>query len=140
MVSRSLSQLDSDGRVRNRELTLMIDADDTLWENNIYFLEVTEHFVEALSAMGVDPVAARAVLTETERRNIPIHGYGSRAFAVSVVEAFHALAPQESPETVERLRSLAYRIFERDTLELRPGVPDALDRLCRYHELILLTK
>jgi len=121
-------------------LTLLVDADDTLWENNIYFLEVAERFVEALGAMGVDPGLARERLSETERKNIPVHGYGSRAFSRSVVEAFEALAPEQAAETVEYLRLLAYKIYERDSVELRPGVREALNSLCRHHDLILLTK
>src|SRR4051812_37882134 len=31
-----------------RGQTLLIDADDTLWENNIYFEEATEEFIDYL--------------------------------------------------------------------------------------------
>jgi putative hydrolase of the HAD superfamily len=121
-------------------LTLLIDADDTLWENNIYFLEVTEHFLRSLERYGIDRAAARSALIETERRNIPVHGYGSRAFAMAVAEAFAALAPQDDPDAVEHLVTLANGIFERDQLELLEGVDQALEDLSRHHQLVLVTK
>ncbi len=32
--------------------TLLIDADDTLWENNIYFEQVSAEFVAALGKLN----------------------------------------------------------------------------------------
>jgi putative hydrolase of the HAD superfamily len=125
--------------VRGRP-TLLIDADDTLWENNVHFLEVTEHLLTALERFNVDRDEARARLIETEAINIGLHGYGSRSFALSVVETFQSLCPQEDGGTAERLRSAAYAIFERDTLELREGAEEALKQLSRSHRLILVTK
>lgn len=121
-------------------LTLLIDADDTLWENNIYFLEVTERFLEALDQFGIDREQARVHLVETERSNIPLHGYGSRAFAISVEQAFRALSPVDDPSTLELLRSLAHSIFERDFMEIRAGVCETLSLLARHHRLVLVTK
>jgi putative hydrolase of the HAD superfamily len=118
----------------------MLDADDTLWENNIYFLQVTEEFVRALLPFGVDPESARTSLFETERKNIPTFGYGSRAFAVSVIEAFRALAPSADPVIEGRLEGLALSIYRRDQLELRPGVCETLSVLADHHRLVLVTK
>lgn len=126
--------------LRDGPLTLLIDADDTLWENNIFFLEVTEEFLNALDLHGVDREVARVGLTETESRNIVTYGYGSRSFALSVAEAFRALAPTADAETIDRLSALARGIFERDSMILLPGVADALSTLSRRHRLILVTK
>lgn len=121
-------------------LTLLIDADDTLWENNIYFIAVTERFLEVVEGRGVTPDVARATLSDTEWKNIPVHGYGSRAFAISVVEALRVLAPEIDIETVDELRRLAHAIFDREQLEIRPGVREALSLLGRHHRLVLVTK
>jgi len=55
---------------------ILIDADDTLWENNIYFERATEEFIDFLdhSTLGRDEV--RTVLDEFERVNARAHGYG----------------------------------------------------------------
>jgi putative hydrolase of the HAD superfamily len=121
-------------------LTLLFDADDTLWENNIHFMEVTEHLQDALASFGIDRDAASSLLTETEKKNILAHGYGARSFARSIAETFEALCPSEQNGTVERLRSLAEGIFERDTVDLRPGAQEALGLLSLHHRLFLVTK
>jgi putative hydrolase of the HAD superfamily len=126
-----------DGRTRQ---TLLVDADDTLWENNIYFLEVTERFAEELERHGVARDVATSHLRETERRNLSIHGYGSLAFAHSVAEALRSLAPHAPGETVERLVALARGIHDRDEMEILPGVEETLAALSRDFRLILVTK
>lgn len=122
------------------DVTLLVDADDTLWENNIYFIEVTERFLDELERRGVDRVAARTHLEDTERRNIPLHGYGSAAFANSIGEAFRALSPEDDGITAESLVGLARAIHERDEMELLPGVRQALLHLSQQSRLILVTK
>jgi putative hydrolase of the HAD superfamily len=123
-----------------RARALLIDADDTLWENNIYFLEVTERFVAELQRHGVDPGTARVHLNEVEHRNIPIHGYGSGSFAISVAEAFSALAPDLPTERADEIVELARAIARREEPEILPGVREGLERLARSYRLILLTK
>ena len=59
---------------------LMIDADDTLWENNIYFERAFEEFVQYLDHSTLAAPEIRAVLDEIELANAKIHGYGSLNF------------------------------------------------------------
>ena len=42
-------------------LNLLIDADDTLWENNIYFEQAFEEFVDYLDHSTLSAVEIRAV-------------------------------------------------------------------------------
>ena len=72
--------------------TLLIDADDTLWENNIYFERVASAFFDRLAAHGIPEPQAQAVLWQTEQRNIRLTGYGSRAFCASLHETARELA------------------------------------------------
>ena len=46
---------------------LLIDADDTLWENNIYFEHAIHAFIEFLNHSRLSPTEVRAVLDEAER-------------------------------------------------------------------------
>ena len=66
--------------------TLLIDADDTLWENNIFFEKTIEHFVTQLEHLGYTREYIRHILNETEKRNIRQHGYGVRSFRRSLEE------------------------------------------------------
>src|SRR5690349_16066067 len=56
---------------------LIIDADDTLWENNIYFERAFDEFVGFLSHSSLAAAEIRAILDEIEVANARIHGYGS---------------------------------------------------------------
>ena len=60
--------------------TLLIDADDTLWENNIFFEKTIDDFITRLEHLGYTREYIRHILNETERRNIRQHGYGVRSF------------------------------------------------------------
>ena len=46
--------------------TLIIDADDTLWENNIHFEEATERFLDIVELRGGEREPARDRLTQIE--------------------------------------------------------------------------
>jgi len=52
---------------------LLIDADDTLWENNIYFEDAFEEFVDYLKHSSMSAPEIRVVLDEIEVANIKIH-------------------------------------------------------------------
>ncbi len=61
---------------------LLIDADDTLWENNIYFEQAIHTFITFLNHSRLSREEVRAVLDEVER----LMGYGSANFTKSLVE------------------------------------------------------
>ena len=74
---------------------LLIDADDTLWENNIYFEQAFEAFVEFLDHSTLTAEQVRSVLDEIETVNNKIHGYGSANFARNLRECYLHLAERE---------------------------------------------
>ncbi len=121
----------------NREpRTLLIDADDTLWENNIYFERVTGEFLAALDQRGVAPQRARETLWQTEMRNVKITGYGSNAFCLSLHEVARALGAADLEPEIRRWEEFIFH----HPVELMPGVLDTLPLLHARNQLILLTK
>jgi putative hydrolase of the HAD superfamily len=121
-------------------LHLLIDADDTLWENNIYFERAFEEFVALLGHSRLDAAGVRAVLDEIEVVNNRIYGYGSRNFARNLEQCFVLLAEREvRPEDLEAIRLLGERLLEHP-MEIIEGVPETLEYLERRHELVLFTK
>ena len=52
--------------------TLLIDADDTLWENNIFFEQMIETFLARLDPLGFSREYTRHILNETERRHVTV--------------------------------------------------------------------
>jgi putative hydrolase of the HAD superfamily len=125
---------------QNGAQTLLIDADDTLWENNIYFERAIATFISFLDHREHTPEQVRLVLNDVERDSIVKHGYGLHSFAHSLVETFEKLSAEPvTPELHERIRSFAYQIAEHP-MELIAGVPETLDYLSGRHHLILMTK
>src|SRR5215469_7580610 len=73
--------------------TLLIDADDTLWENNIYFERAIGRFISFLNHHEFAPEQVREVLNDVERECIVKHGYGLDSFAHALVDTFERLSP-----------------------------------------------
>jgi len=125
---------------QNGAQTLLIDADDTLWENNIYFERAIAKFIFFLNHREFSPEQVRLVLNDVERESIVKHGYGLHSFAHSLVDTFEKLsADPVTPELHERIHSFAHQIADHP-VEILPGVPETLDYLSGKHHLILLTK
>ena len=120
--------------------TLIIDADDTLWENNIHFEEATERFLDIVESRGGAREAARERLTQIEKRNVPIHGYGCGGFSRSLMDTLEEVEgkPASSSDRT-RILSLAERV-RRMPIQYLPGVKETLPLLRQRHRLILFTK
>ena len=58
---------------------LIIDADDTLWENNIYFERAFDDFVDFLAHSSLSPAGPRRP-GRYRACNARIHGYGVAEF------------------------------------------------------------
>ena len=120
---------------------LLIDCDDTLWENNIYFERTIADFIERLNHQHMSPQEVRLFLNEVERETILERGYGSHSFAHSLVKCFERLAQQPvTPELHDFIWGFAHRVSN-SALEIISGVPETLDYLNRHgHHLIVMTK
>src|SRR6204780_4509723 len=120
--------------------TLLIDADDTLWENNIFFEKAIEDFISQLEHLGYTREYVRHILNETERRNIRQHGYGVRSFRRSLEDTYMKLAGNSARrEMVKEIERMAAEL-EATPPHILDGVPETLAYLAKHNRLILLTK
>jgi putative hydrolase of the HAD superfamily len=121
-------------------LTLLIDADDTLWENNVYFERAIAAFISCLDHHEYTPAAVRAALNKIERETIATHGYGLHSFTHSLLLCFERLSP--APRLEEKRRQILgfARAIAEQEIELLPGVAETLAKLSTRHRLILMTK
>jgi putative hydrolase of the HAD superfamily len=120
--------------------TLLIDADDTLWENNIYFERAITSFISYLDHRIHTAEEVRGHLNRVEHDTIRTHGYGLHSFRRSLVACFEQLS--DVPMTDEkhrRIESFAQSIAEQE-IELLPSVAPTLNELAMRHRLILVTK
>ena len=119
---------------------LLIDADDTLWENNIYFEDAFDEFVDFLGHSSMSAAEIRVVLDEIEIANIKIHGYGSANFARGLAQCYERLAEREiRRDDLATVMSFAERILD-CPMQLIEGVAQTLEYLATRHELTLFTK
>jgi putative hydrolase of the HAD superfamily len=119
---------------------LIFDADDTLWENNIYFERAFEEFVDFLGHSTLDRTQVRAVLDEIETVNAKIHGYGSLNFARNLRQTYEHLAERQiHADDLATVMRFAERILEQPVV-LMDGVENTLARLTERHELTVFTK
>jgi putative hydrolase of the HAD superfamily len=120
--------------------SLLIDADDTLWENNIYFERAIGNFISFLNHRDYSPDQVREVLNQVERESIITHGYGLHSFAHSLVQTFERLATEPvTAELHEKINGFAHTVAGHP-VEILPGVSETLQYLSQRHHLILLTK
>ncbi|HVY91411.1 MAG TPA: HAD family hydrolase [Bryobacteraceae bacterium] len=119
---------------------LIFDADDTLWENNIYFEQAFDEFCAYLNHSSLTPDEIRSVLDDIEIVNNRIHGYGALNFARNLAECLVRLAERAIDEhDIARVKALGHRILEQEVV-LMAGVAETLPLLAEKHELTMFTK
>ena len=119
---------------------LIVDADDTLWENNIYFERAFEDFCDFLAHSALSPDEVRAVLDEIEIVNNKTHGYGTVNFTRNLTECYHKLVEREVREQdLSRIISFTEQIVKHP-IEIIAGVAETLEYLAERHSLTLFTK
>ncbi len=118
---------------------IAFDADDTLWENEHYYKQAQEKFIEILSAYSPPELIDR-VLLETETRNIPFYGYGIKSFGLSMIETAINLSDGmiqggEIQKILDVIRNMV-----NTRVEVLPGVHETLKQLTGNFNLMLITK
>ena len=126
--------------ITNGAQTLLIDADDTLWENNIYFERAIAKFISFLDHKEHSPEQVRLILNDVEKENIVTHGYGLHSFAHALVRTFEKLSVDPiTPEQHDNIHGFCHQIAEHP-VEIIAGVLETLQYLSKKHHLILMTK
>ncbi|MFZ0953304.1 MAG: haloacid dehalogenase, partial [Candidatus Sulfotelmatobacter sp.] len=113
--------------------TLLIDADDTLWENNVYFERAIARFISFLNHHEFSAEQVREVLNDVERECIVKHGYGLHSFSHALVDTFERLSVQPvTPELHAQITGFAHSVADH-AIEFLPDVPQTLQYLSTRH-------
>jgi putative hydrolase of the HAD superfamily len=124
----------------NETQHLIFDADDTLWENNIYFEQAFDEFCAYLNHSSLSPGEIRAILDEIEGESNKIHGYGAVNFGRNLSQCYLRLAERAIEEhDLKRVSAFAHQILVQE-VELMEDVAETLPFLAEKHELTLFTK
>jgi putative hydrolase of the HAD superfamily len=123
--------------------TLIIDADDTLWENNIFYEECIANFAELMATLGFDQEEAEHTLDEIERERVLRVGYAPQEFARSMVITYERLCEKYDRPVDDEVSGQALEIGRAVMgypIVLLEGVKETLGWLSERFRLLLLTK
>jgi len=122
-------------------LNLVFDADDTLWDSNIHFLEAFDRFAAAVgdAGLGLSRIEIHASVRRAEIRLIKTHGYGRRPYLMALHQAAAELAPAGHDGLRDEIELIGAHLLERDCA-LLPDVEPTLQELSRRHRLLMFTK
>jgi len=119
---------------------LFVDADDTLWENNVFFERAFDSFAEYLAHPAMTVAEVRAALDEIEHVNNRLYGYGSVNFARNLKACFERLGGRAlTRRDYSFINDLQSGLFDHP-MELMPDVEETLAYLNGRHHLTLCTK
>jgi len=118
---------------------IAFDADDTLWDNELYFQETEKNFCELLEDFLPQHTVSRELL-QTEIKNISLYGYGIKAFMLSMIETAIRITDKNiKAETIEKIISFGQELLEKP-VQLIEGVEEVLKSLKTKYRLVMATK
>jgi len=123
----------------NKVKVIGFDADDTLWVNEPYFRETESKFCNLIkNGMGLEEVTEK--LFEIEIGNIPLYGYGTKGFVLSMIETGLKITKGNIPtEKIQAILELGKAQMNKP-IELLDGVVEVLEELQDKYRLIVATK
>lgn len=116
------------------------DADDTLWHSEDGFSAAERRFHRLLEPYATPGASVRDALTAMERANLPIYGYGVKAFGLSMVEAAVTIGADRVPPTVFAEIIDITRDLMLAPVRLLPDVSSVLDVVGAHYRVIMITK
>jgi putative hydrolase of the HAD superfamily len=123
--------------------TLIIDADDTLWENEAYYQQCITEFGELMATLGLDQKEAQHTVDDVERERVPLTGYGPQQFTENMVIAYQQLCERHgllvADEVSGGVREIGRLVMD-FPIRLLDGVEETLAHLSGHYRLLLLTK
>ena len=117
------------------------DADDTLWDCQTWFDKVEQECCELLKPWATAREVSEGLFA-TERKNLSLTGYGTKAFTLSLIEnAVKVTHEQLTGDIVQQLLDMGKELLEFPTTPL-PEVEDTLRQLAdmRRYRLVVFTK
>jgi len=116
------------------------DADDTLWHSEDGFHAAERRFHALLEPFAAPGVNVAEALTAMERSNLPVYGYGVKAFGLSMVESAVTLSQGKVPaEVIAEIIDIT-RDLLMSPVRLLPEVAETLQALQGVARLVVITK
>ena len=118
---------------------IAFDADDTLWVNELNYRNAESEFTELMAPYATAQKAID-VLFRTEIGNLPLLGYGSKPFIISLIESGIELSGRKLLNNeILQLIAIGKQTMERP-MAIYPDVEETLSALSARYPLVLATK
>lgn len=118
---------------------IAFDADDTLWVNEPLFQETERKFCELLEDFLPHHNISKE-LFKIEMKNLPIYGYGAKAFMLSMIEtAVEITNGSINIKVIDKIIALGKELLNKP-VENISGVEEILDSLKGKYKLVVATK
>lgn len=115
------------------------DADDTLWHNENLFHDA-ERKVSTLLSEYQSPASIRALIYERQMANLPLYGYGIKAYTIALLEtAFEASGGTVPCVTLQEIINTGKEML-REPVILFDHVEEVLKTMAQAFRLIVVTK
>ena len=114
------------------------DADDTLWENELFYAEAEEGFINVMKYSDKSDLSFD-YLARTEEKNMACLGYGAKAMTISMIEAAIAMDPNIPSDKILKLIEVGKKLFAVPT-EMRPHAAEVLHALQKRYRVVIITK
>jgi len=116
-----------------------LDGDDTLWKNEDFFTGLQLDLQSFLGDIGCK-LNVHDTLLAIETENVSLYGYGKKSFLLSIMEMVsHHIPAPEQPAVLSRVLTLGHQ-FMRQSADMLPGVPEALEAMAEFGRLVIITK
>ena len=120
----------------NNKQIIGFDADDTLWENEVFFHQAQMKFIE-LHPHIKDP---EEVIFQIEKKNIEFYGYGIKGFILSLLEtSVRSSNNQPDFQNIAKIIKIGKDMLAQP-IQLLPDVKNTLRHLSEHYTLIMITK
>jgi putative hydrolase of the HAD superfamily len=123
---------------------VLLDLDDTLWENNLYFIRSLDLLLAVGRSLGYTAAAVTHTVNRMEDRNIPVMGFGYDSYNASYLQALRALVHGAGAGDRHAGYSvLAHRMLHElrhHPIDWLPGVRETLPALTAAYRTIVVTK
>lgn len=121
------------------KITVALDADDTLWDNESSFAETEERFRELVSTW-VDGETADERLIAIETANVDVYGYGVKGFVLSMIEAALEVSGRlVTTDQIEQIIGWGKGLLSSHA-DLLPGVTETVKQLASERRTLIITK
>lgn len=125
---------------RSKRLDVIaFDADDTLWHNEENFRHAEQSLAEILVEFAT-PAEVHDAVTEAERRNLGLYGYGSKGFTLSMIEtAINISRGRVSATLISQIIDIGRGMLSRP-LRLLPSARQAVGELSEEFTVVMISK